>query len=114
MVKKCKKENCNIQPNFNLVNEKFGIFCSQHKTENMVDIIRKKCLELNCNTRPNFNLVNEKIGIFCSKHKKENMIDVMHKTCKEEHCNPSLASSCSLRSHLKNDFKNFLVIFNEF
>ncbi len=82
--KKCKEEHCSTIPCFNLQNEKFGIYCDKHKTDNMVNV-NKKCKEEHCNTIPCFNLQNEKLGIYCSKHKKENI--------------PSRASS-SLRSHV--------------
>jgi hypothetical protein len=45
MVKKCKEDNCNKQPVFNFINEKYGIYCKIHKKENMINVIDKKCLE---------------------------------------------------------------------
>ena len=43
--KKCLENNCNKQPNYNLQNEKYGIYCKEHKKENMIDIKNKKCIE---------------------------------------------------------------------
>ena len=87
MPTKCLEEKCNTRPNFNFQTEKVGIYCSEHKKENMIDVKNKRCLEEKCNTRPNFNLQNEKVGLYCKKHKKENMIDVVSKSCLEEKCN---------------------------
>ena len=87
MVKKCKEENCNTWPNFNLPNKKIGIYCSKHKKVDMVDVKHKKCLQENCNKNANFNLQNEKVGIYCVKHKKENMVNVVNKKCVEQNCN---------------------------
>ncbi len=35
MPRQCKEDNCNTRPAFNLPNEKFGIYCSKHKKENI-------------------------------------------------------------------------------
>ena len=35
MHKRCLEENCNKQPAFNLAGEKLGIYCSEHKKENI-------------------------------------------------------------------------------
>jgi hypothetical protein len=84
--KKCKEDNCNKQSIFNLPNEKIGIYCNQHKKENMVNVVDKKCLEKDCEILcPVFNLPNEKIGIYCNKHKKENMINLKSPRCQD--CN---------------------------
>ena len=87
MVKKCLEEGCNKQPTFNLPAETKGIYCFEHKKENMIDVKNKRCLEEGCNTRPTFNLPTETKGIYCFEHKKENMIDVKSKRCLEEGCN---------------------------
>lgn len=73
-MKKCLEESCNKQPNFNLLNNKDGIYCSEHKKKNMVNIKSKCYLENNCKKQPAFNLPNQKVGIYCGKHKKKNML----------------------------------------
>jgi len=112
---KCIQDNCNKKPNFNLPNEKVGIYCKQHCKENMIDIIHKKCLKDNCNKRPNFNLPNEKVGIYCKKHKKENMIDVNNKNCIEENCNkqphfnlPNKKIGIFCKEHAKENMINII------
>jgi hypothetical protein len=86
-MKQCKEINCIIVPNFNFQDKKKGLYCLQHKKENMVNVMSKKCLENNCNRQPMFNFLNEKIGIYCSKHKKEKMINIGSKKCLENNCN---------------------------
>lgn len=77
-MKKCLE--CKKQPNFNYNDKKVGIYCSEHKKENMINVRSKKCLE--CDTEALFNLPTEKNnGIYCFIHKKENMINVRSKQC---------------------------------
>ena len=85
--KRCIFDGCNKQPNFNLPTETNGIYCFDHKKENMIDIKSKRCIFDGCNKRPYFNLPTETKGIYCYDHKKENMIDVQHKRCIFEGCN---------------------------
>ena len=35
---KCKEDNCNKQPNYNLSTELVPLYCVTHKKENMIDI----------------------------------------------------------------------------
>ena len=73
--KKCLEENCNKQPNFNLPDKIGGLYCNEHKKENMINVTEKRqCKEENCNKRPSFNLPDKIIGIYCSKHKTNDMI----------------------------------------
>jgi hypothetical protein len=69
---------CDKTPVFNYVNEKKGIYCNEHKLENMVDVQSKKCLK--CNKHANYNFKGE-YAIYCNEHKLENMINVKTKTC---------------------------------
>ena len=82
--KKCVFENCNKQPNYNVIGEK-AIYCGEHKLDNMIDVNNKKCLFENCNKRPNYNVIGEK-AIYCGKHKLNNMVNVNSKTCEFECC----------------------------
>ena len=43
--KKCKEQNCNKQPLFNISNKNTGLYCSEHKKDNMVNVKSKQCLE---------------------------------------------------------------------
>ena len=66
--KKFIQDNCTKRPYFNLSNETKALYCFEHKSENMVDIISKKCIHTNCIKRPNFNLPTENIGLYCSNN----------------------------------------------
>ena len=47
--RRCVEENCLKQPSFNFDSEVKGIYCAQHKKQNMVDVITiRKCLEKSC------------------------------------------------------------------
>ena len=54
--RKCVEENCLKRPSLNFDSENKGIFCAQHKKQNMVDVRNKsKCVEENCLKQTNFN-----------------------------------------------------------
>ena len=74
------------RPNFNFPTETKGIFCFEHKKDNMVDITSKKCIHDNCMKQPTFNFPTETKAVFCSEHKKENMVDIKHKKCQYNNC----------------------------
>ena len=80
MPKFCKHNECNKQPFYNLPIETKGLFCSEHKKENMIDIINKRCIKGECKKRPNFNLPTETKGLYCFTHKLVNMVNVKNKT----------------------------------
>ena len=48
MPKKCHNENCMKQPVFNLPTETNGMYCREHKLENMIDVKHKRCSYDNC------------------------------------------------------------------
>lgn len=48
MVRKCLEENCEIYANFNLPNEQMGIYCKNHKKNNMINVNVSKCKHYNC------------------------------------------------------------------
>ena len=48
--KHCK--NCNKIANYNFINEKYGLYCKDHKLNDMVDVKNKKCTHVNCIKRP--------------------------------------------------------------
>ena len=63
--RRCVEENCLKQPSFNFDSETKGIYCVQHKKQNMIDVQNKSkcCLEENCLKRPCFNFDSENKGI---------------------------------------------------
>jgi hypothetical protein len=82
--KKCIEYNCLKVPYYNLPTEKSGLYCVNHKKENMINIRNNKCID--CNKYPYFNVPSEKKPLYCREHKKEGMIDVKHKKCMEDNC----------------------------
>jgi hypothetical protein len=84
MSRKCVEPTCNTRPFYNFEGEK-ALYCSKHKSENMVDVKNKRCIHPNCKTQPYFNEEGEK-ALYCSKHKSENMVDVKNKRCTQENC----------------------------
>ena len=63
-----------------------GAFCSDHKSEGMVDVKSKRCCTSGCTKRPSFNHPGEIGGVFCSEHKSEGMVDVKSKRCRTPGC----------------------------
>ena len=54
--RRCVEEYCLNQSSFNFDSETKGIYCAQHKKQNMVDVVTKRrCVEENCLKQPNFN-----------------------------------------------------------
>jgi len=82
----CDFEYCLTTPAYNFKGCSYGLYCSEHKKENMINVKNRLCLEENCISRPLYNYENEKLAIYCSKHKKENMINVTTKHCIENDC----------------------------
>ena len=81
MVITCLHSGCEKQAIFNIEGEKNGLYCADHKTEEMIDVKNKTCDIIGCKKRPTFNIEGEIKAHFCAKHKKEGMIDVIHKKC---------------------------------
>jgi hypothetical protein len=83
--KKCKKDGCQTQPNYNMPNETKGLYCAKHKKVGMVDVINKTCIEFNCEIISRYGIPTNK-PTYCTRHKKENMIKDPTKRCNIENC----------------------------
>ena len=70
----CKEKNCKITPNFNILGQSRGLYCSNHKLDNMFNVRIKTCLFDGCKIHPVFNIAGNSKGLYCSKHKLDNMI----------------------------------------
>ena len=57
MVRKCIEENCNTYANFNLINEKVGIYCKIHKKANMINLNILQCNQEFCKKSATFNYI---------------------------------------------------------
>jgi hypothetical protein len=83
---KCESEGCEKQCCFNVVGEKFGRFCSTHKTEDMVNVKDKLCEHLGCSKRAGFNFPGEAGRKFCIDHRYEGMVNMVVKRCRHSGC----------------------------
>ena len=60
-----------LNPVFNFINEKGGLYCAKHKENDMIDVKSKKCVYNDCITQPSFGLYNK--ITHCKKHKTDDM-----------------------------------------
>jgi hypothetical protein len=81
----CNEDTCQTTPAYNYKGCSYGLYCSKHKQENMINVKNRICKIENCNKRPIYNFENEK-ALYCSEHKQENMINVVTIKCNEKNC----------------------------
>ena len=63
--RKCIEDNCLKFPCFNFDSENKGIYCAQHKKEDMIDVkTKRKYVEENCLKQPCFNFDSENKFIY--------------------------------------------------
>ena len=86
MTRKCCEYNCDKRPSFNLPTESKGLYCFDHKKENMIDIKHQRCIEEGCIKFPSFNLPTETKCLYCFEHKKHGMINMQNKSCQYNKC----------------------------
>ena len=91
---KCIHECCKKIHNFNYENQKIGLYCRDHKLENMVDVKNTKCLHDGCVIQPKYNYFGKKNGLYCSRHKLDNMIIIYSEKCKSDWCLTSASRKC--------------------
>lgn len=80
----CRHPECGKRAHFGIERKK-PLYCSNHKQENMIDVIHNVCLSPDCNLLAYFG-IKEGPSQYCSKHKSPEMIDVLHKRCIVEGC----------------------------
>jgi len=83
--KKCQHKDCLKIPAFNYKNSNIGIYCFDHKLEDMVNVKSNICQF--CKLQATFGYQGDKIATRCKDHKKIDMIDIKHKKCAFENCN---------------------------
>jgi hypothetical protein len=77
---------CETRASFNYKGFKKGLYCKEHKSLNMINVVDKICeFTGGCETRANYNYPGEKKK-FCAKHISKGMIDVTKYKCKEKGC----------------------------
>lgn len=82
---KCKDKNCNKYASFNIKGQQ-PVYCLQHKSDEMINVVSKKCIIDECGKLSIFNFPNESFGIYCVQHKLNGMINVKDKTCINKNC----------------------------
>jgi ribosomal protein L32 len=80
----CRNDYCLKQPSFGFEHKK-PLFCKDHKTLDMFDVVHKKCEFEGCDKLPCFGFVGE-TPKYCSIHKPDGMIDITHKQCEFPNC----------------------------
>ena len=86
---KCQVDKCCKGALYNYTDQNKGIYCFEHKMENMINIttINKRCQREGCiRKQPIFNYAGQRKGIYCSEHKIVGMIDVLNKRCEYDGC----------------------------
>jgi len=87
---KCRVSGCAAKSNnvvFNILGQKGGVCCVEHKEQDMIDITRKLCEEPGCATRASYAKEAEKVPRFCLKHKEDDMINVTEtRKCAHDGC----------------------------
>jgi hypothetical protein len=67
------------QPTYNIEGETKPLYCSQCKTDEMINVKSKKCF---CGKSiPTYNIEGETKPLYCSQCKTDEMINVTHKKC---------------------------------
>jgi len=86
MPKTCEYPDCHKIPRFNIPTNKCGLYCSEHKKYNMVDVVTKKCSKPDCYAYPKYNFAHKTGGLYCYEHKTKNMINVLERLCNTPLC----------------------------
>jgi hypothetical protein len=73
-------------PVFNIPTETKGLYCFDHKLENMIDIKSKRCIQEGCMKHPTFNIPTETKGLYCAEHKVVGMEYITTHRCIHEGC----------------------------
>jgi Holliday junction resolvase len=83
----CQHPNCELQPTFGII-WKTPMFCKNHKTNNLINVVSKRCINENCDLQPSYGYFWKK-PISCFKHKNEKMTNVNNKKCERDTCDKS-------------------------
>lgn len=76
--KRCAEKDCPYIPVFNMPSQKSGLYCSLHKTLDMVNVVNARCAS--CTLTAKFNIPGIQ-PMFCSEHKGRGMISKPTKQC---------------------------------
>jgi hypothetical protein len=70
---------CNNIASFNYPSQKKRLYCSLHKLDKMIDIVRRKCIFTGCDKAASYG--DNDIRLYCGDHKLSNMINLNSKYC---------------------------------
>jgi hypothetical protein len=59
IMARCIQPECNKYSFYNIPTEIKGLYCLEHKAENMIDIKQKKCIYSTCEKRPKCEYKNK-------------------------------------------------------
>jgi hypothetical protein len=83
--KTCLHEACNKQPAYNFHGETTGLYCVEHKLENMINVVSKTCAYEGCTIRPSHGYPGNK-STHCASHKLEGHILKPNAKCIIDNC----------------------------
>jgi hypothetical protein len=82
----CGEAGCAKRAYFNTKGETRGLYCSQHRRKDMVNVKDRRCQQEGCETIPSYNHRGERRGLFCVRHKLPGMVNVKNATCSHDGC----------------------------
>ena len=80
----CKHEYCNKYAIFAFIGQKRS-YCSEHRLEDMIDVLHKRCQHHECMKQPYFAFDGNK-PTFCGSHRLQGMMNVHNKLCQMNEC----------------------------
>lgn len=84
--KRCTAPGCTkLSPCFNVEGQTRGIFCADHKLDNMVDVFHARCQADGCKARAHFGLPGLALTR-CTKHALAGMLRNSRKRCATDGC----------------------------
>jgi len=87
IYKMCNYPDCKTYPNFNFEGETKRLYCSNHKIDGMINLIKgTKCNHNGCKISPSFNFEGEQSPLYCMSHILDGMVNVTDKHCKTYLC----------------------------
>ncbi len=80
----CHSPGCKKQASFNYEGQKGGLYCVEHKDNDMVYVRNPLC---HCGKQPSYNYDGQSVALFCVEHKAPEMVNVRNSTCQSTGCN---------------------------
>lgn len=77
---------CRTRPYYNNKGETKVIYCLQHKTEQMINVVNPHCIFQYCTTQAIYNNIGETTPLYCFNHKEIQMTNIKIKRCSHINC----------------------------